>query len=233
MQEYLALMQTSSKIRTWANDDNVVKPTEEPTPAAINEPTQEKNTAEELPSQPKKTRTQEPGTTHNDEPQPMALDEKEEIQDTPEEENAAESEVEAAPVSDMDWLRSKTSRLLGLLGDDEKADLDQKPAEKPARSQSPAHEESRNAAIESIPSQPQTNDNEDDATEAVPIPDANVDLIRASARLFLRNLAYDLTEADLQPLFAPFGKLEEVSLSSFYFLPHTPPPSCRQVLDAR
>lgn len=41
-------------------------------------------------------------------------------------------------------------------------------------------------------------------------PDPNVELIRESARLFLRNLAYDVTDADLEPIFAPFGKLDEV-----------------------
>lgn len=235
MQEYLAVMQTSSKIRTWANDDNMVKPTEELAPA-INEATQENNATEELPSQSKKARTQEPVVTHNDEPQPMAVDELDDENKDQTEENAEESgaEAEAAPVSDMDWLRSKTSRLLGLLGDDEQADIDQqKTVERPAKSRSPTPEESRNTAIENIPSQPQTNDEEDITAEPAPVQDGNVDLIRASARLFLRNLAYDLTEADLQPLFAPFGKLEEVSFDSSHPLPTLPTPSrCQQVLGA-
>ncbi|KAJ5183411.1 hypothetical protein N7492_001027 [Penicillium capsulatum] len=213
LQEYLTLMQTSSKTRTWANDDNMVKPTEEPA-SAINEPAQENSSAEELPSQSKKPRKQEPATISTDQPQPMVVDEQEDTNgDTPEQ-NPGEPEPEAAPVSDMDWLRSKTSRLLGLLDEEEQADLnEQKTAEAPVKPQSPSHDESRNAVIENISSQPETNVNEENTPEEVPVQDENVDLIRASARLFVRNLAYDLTEVELQPLFSPFGKIEEIHLA--------------------
>ena len=219
-------MQNSSKTRTWANDDDMVKPSAEPAPA-IYEPTQDNDTAEEASSQPKKARTQEPAVVRNDDPQPMVVDRsgEDEKEETSGQDDGKESETEAAPVSDMDWLRSKTSRLLGLLDEEEQAEFDQKKVDEPAKSQSPIADESRNAAIEKIPSQPPTNDEEDDgddaAAETTPEQNANIDLIRASARLFARNLSYEMTEADLQPLFAPFGKLEEVS-SRFFFISHRP-----------
>lgn len=213
-------MQNSSKTRTWANDDAIPQPLEEPAPA-INPPTQGVSAAEELPSQPKKVRIQEPLVGGNNEHlQPMVVDRsgEDEAEDTSAQEDA-EAAVEAGPVSDADWLRSKTSRLLGLLDEDEQAEFEQQKFEEPTESPLRSNDESRNAAIEHI--EPQTATNDDDAAQTTPEEDQNIDLIRESTRLFVRNLAYDTTEADLQPLFAPFGKTEEVGapLPSFPF-PH-------------
>ena len=66
------------------------------------------------------------------------------------------------------------------------------------------------------------------ATEPVPAPPA-IDLtqtdaeaeptgVRASMRLFVRNLPYGVQEDDLQSEFAPYGNLEEVRILS----PSTP-----------
>lgn len=228
----------SSKTRTWANDDDMIKPTAEPVPV-INQPTQEEDEDEEfqeLPSHPKKARTEQPAAVPQPaEPEPMVVDHsgEGENQEVPEKEQQTEPEVEAAPLSDADWLRSKTSRLLGLLDEDEQDEFEQHKAEaKPAvvakapvaapapsspGDESPrGDEESRTMAFESVA--PNTTD-DDSKTQTGP-EDPNLDLIRNSARLFLRNLAYDTTESDLQPIFERFGKLEEVSthLCSFSFL---------------
>ncbi|KAJ5497873.1 Nucleotide-binding alpha-beta plait [Penicillium expansum] len=207
LQEYLSLMGSSAKTRTWANDDEMIKPSVDTVPV-INQPAQEEE-IQELPSHRKKAKTENP--PH------------EEAQEAPEQDNSAEPEVEAAPLSDADWLRSKTSRLLGLLDEEEQDEFDQhkataqttaptKAASPPAltRDESPQRdEESRTAAIEKIA--PNTTD-VDSITEATP-EDPNIDLIRNSARLFLRNLAYDTTESDLQPIFERFGKIEEIHIA--------------------
>ncbi|CAG7921434.1 unnamed protein product [Penicillium olsonii] len=230
LQEYLSVMGGSSKTRTWANDDDMIKPSAEPAPV-INQPTQEEAEEEEfqeLPSHPKKARTEKPATPQPPQPEPMVVDQSEEVepQEAPEKESQAETEVQAAPMSDADWLRSKTSRLLGLLDEDEQDEFEQHKADAPsapAASTAPAvvapapsspgdespqrGEESRTMAFESVA--PNTTD-DDSNTQSKP-EDPNVDLIRNSARLFLRNLAYDTTESDLQPIFERFGKLEEVS----------------------
>jgi multiple RNA-binding domain-containing protein 1 len=210
----------NSKTRTWANDD-MIQPSEQPSPT-INQPTEDNSVIEELPSHPKKARIQEPSASgSNEQPQPMVVDAvADEGEDTPAQEET-EAQGEAGPVSDADWLRSKTSRLLGLLDEDERAEFEQHKVEERAESPRRNNIESRNAAIENIGSEnivPEPETNDDDATHEIPdreeqepINDQNIDLIRASARLFLRNLAYDIREADLQPLFAPYGKLEEVS----------------------
>lgn len=241
LQEYLSLMGSSSKTRTWANDDEMIKPAVDTVPV-INQPAQEEE-IQELPSHRKKAKTEEPPmVAEPEQPEPMVIDksEEQEVQEIPEQDNSAEPEVEAAPVSDADWLRSKTSRLLGLLDEEEQDEFDQHKAAAPvtttttvpAKAASPASsddespqrdEESRTAAIEKIA--PNTTD-VDSITEATP-EDPNIDLIRNSARLFLRNLAYDTTESDLQPIFERFGKIEEVSTLFFAFstLPNMFPPT--------
>ncbi|KAJ5503574.1 Nucleotide-binding alpha-beta plait [Penicillium fimorum] len=226
LQEYLSLMGSSSKTRTWANDDEMIKPSVDTVPV-INQSAQEEEELQVLPSHPKKAKTEKlPTVTEPEQPEPMVVDknEEEEAQETPEQDNSAEPKVETAPVSDADWLRSKTSRLLGLLDEEEQDEFDQHKATAPtiaptraARAASPPSgdespqrdEESRTAAIEK--SAPNTTD-VDSITEATPV-DPNIDLIRNSARLFLRNLAYDTTESDLQPIFERFGKIEEIHVA--------------------
>lgn len=215
-------MQTSSKTRTWANDDSTAMAmATEQAVAPINTPSQDNTQSEELPSHPKKVRVQEPAEAEK--PQAMDVEKSNEDveEDTPVQEETEAAQDEAGPVSDSDWLRSKTSRLLGLLDENEQAEFDQHKAAQPAESSSDV-EESRTAAFEDAPPPPVTDDaavEDVDAVETTPErPDPNVDLIRDSARLFLRNLAYDTTDADLQPLFAPFGKLDEVSDCSLFLL---------------
>ena len=219
----------NSKTRTWANDD-MIQPSEQPS-RAINQATEDNSVTEELPSHPKKARTQEPAA--KEQPQPMVVENAADDGEvsTAQEETEAQEE-EAGPVSDADWLRSKTSRLLGLLDEDEQADFKTHKVEEPAEPPRRSNIESRTAAIENIGSEdvmtePATNDDDDDDAvedipnreEQEPIDDQNIDLIRASARLFLRNLAYDIKEDDLQPLFAPYGKLEEVSTLYLHLSP--------------
>lgn len=236
----------SGKTRTWANDDTMAAPSADPTPV-INQPTQDNSVAEEVPSQPKKARIQEPlpVATQELEPEPMVIDHSEEDgnEDTSAQEETpaqdGQGEEEAGPASDMDWLRSKTSRLLGLLDEDEQAEFEERKVDKPVESRSSPKDESRSAAIEQITSEPEpepvTNADEtvDEAAdeeaeeekenEISPEQAKNIELIRDSARLFLRNLSYDLKEADLHPLFSPFGKTEEVS-SLLHYSPLTSHP---------
>lgn len=242
LKEYLSLMQTSSKTRTWANDDGMVNPTEEPAPSS-NQQTQDQQTqdtgvVEELPSHPKKARVQEVSSREKEEePQPVVVDQSgaDESADTPmldDKEEEAGDEGEAAAVSDADWLRSKTSRLLGLLDEDEQAEFDDHKVEEPVKPRSPTPDEpeSRNEAIENIAPQPATNDNEEDDEEQEDVvqltaeQNKNIDLIRDSARLFVRNLAYDTTDADLEPLFAEYGRLDEVSRILLFLFRFNYPP---------
>lgn len=214
LQEYLSLMQNSSKTRTWANDDNMANASEEPAPV-LDQTSLENSATDQLPSLPKKARTHDTFVSGSTEqPRPMLVDQSEQAE---EDEATAQEETEpaeeASPVSDADWLRSKTSRLLGLLDEDEQADFEERKSEEPPESPSQDNDASRTTVIGNTETRDAT-DNVEQA-EQTPEQDQNMDLIRASARLFVRNLAYDTKEADLEPLFASFGKIEEVSFSPF------------------
>jgi multiple RNA-binding domain-containing protein 1 len=106
--------------------------------------------------------------------------------------------------SDADWLRSKTSRLLDLVDDDEA----------PARSM-PIPSTQTTTSI--APDQ-KGKANESQADTEMETETVNVDeeAIRLSRRLFLRNLSYSITEDDLRAGFAQFGNLEEVRIANFH-----------------
>ena len=131
------------------------------------------------------------------------------------EEQNAESGVDgAAPVSDTDWYRSKTSRLLGLLDEEEEEAAaaprhnDSESEEDKVVTAKPAVEE----PVSSIPTPP-ADDNlkQDEADTAAGTVDADVEAVRKSMRLFVRNLPYDARKEDLETEFERFGNLEEVS----------------------
>lgn len=201
------MMQHSSKTRTWANDDIIPAATAPTEPAVVEKqdashdkpprPVKKSKVVEtEASSQPSKT-PEVQNNINSDESQPEKGDEDEDVS----------GEEDDQPKSDMDWLRSKTSRLLGLLDEEEQAESN-------SRSAAPA-----NNTVEPIEEE-DSDEAEEMPTAEMPVAEepaeekdynADVELIRISGRLFLRNLAYDATEADLETVFAPFGKIEEVS----------------------
>jgi multiple RNA-binding domain-containing protein 1 len=107
--------------------------------------------------------------------------------------------ADRGPVSDVDWLRSRTNRILDLVVDDDqpmrdlptpqvqqKQDTVPEPAEQP---------------VEAEPS----------VEQQLEIPSSSeVEKIRDTGRLYLRNLHFDVTEEELREQFAKYGSLEEV-----------------------
>ena len=188
-------MQHSSKTKTWANDD-ILPVATVPTESTVVET---QVASHDKPTRPVKkskvVETQVPETPAQNDIQSDHVDKD-------------PSEEEDQPKSDMDWLRSKTSRLLGLLDEEEQADLNSQPAAPTSKTVEPIEEEDSDDVEETPAAEVPV------AEEPVEEKDynADVELIRISGRLFLRNLAYDATEADLETVFAPFGKIDEVSL---------------------
>lgn len=114
-----------------------------------------------------------------------------------------EKESEKSPVrSDNDWLRGKTSRLLDLVEPE-----DTKARVAPQNGEMESHME-----IDTPEQTPAKGDNTDveDATDQTSPSVPN-------GRLFIRNLAFDVTDADLQDRFGQFGKLKEVSFHPILF----------------
>lgn len=118
-----------------------------------------------------------------------------------------------AQVSDADWLRSRTSRLLGLLNEDEESEVprssDAAPTRTiPSRVTPPSGEEELSQVAEDEAGPLPQEKNEEKQTNA------DEDSIHSTCRLFLRNLAYDVQEDDLRDHFSKYGELEEVRCHS-------------------
>jgi multiple RNA-binding domain-containing protein 1 len=112
--------------------------------------------------------------------------------------------------SDADWLRTRTSRILGLEDDDDaESDRDDdhlvKGSARPQRTEAPVENAMSDASSQT----------DEDLHEPAPKPEA----IHHSAnqvtvndrRLFIRNLSYHTTEDDLRDYFSAFGSVAEVS----------------------
>jgi multiple RNA-binding domain-containing protein 1 len=110
-----------------------------------------------------------------------------------------------ALLADADWLRSKTSRTLDLVDDDEKAtgeDLNVNQA-------GPKFPDRDSTELFEINTEP---DDAESEPELVSQKTSDEDSIRESKRLFLRNLPYTVTEDDLRDHFSAFGNVTEVSI---------------------
>ena len=208
LKEFLDVMQPPSKQKVWANEEAQMDTQSAPvveTAEDITIPEGESDDEYQVLSKKPKTAREEPSAqtepptrdTVVDEPQ---VHESEELPDAPVEEAVG-------PVSDADWLRSRTNRVLDLVEDDEDV-----PPPKAARQAENAVEEPVHTNVE----QPEAT-----VVEAEQRGDAEPqeeDKVRQTGRLFLRNLHFDVTEEDVREQFAKYGSLEEVGHLSFFFL---------------
>ncbi|KAL4739739.1 hypothetical protein BDV11DRAFT_112856 [Aspergillus similis] len=211
-QEYLSLLQQPSKTRTWANDDQL------PAPVDTDSHSQE---------QPLDIDDQEGLTYAQRKKAKLGYDADESSHDSvnaghlpttdegdgqplpkkPEKESEGPQE-EQVPVSDSDWLRSKTSRLLGLLDEDEQETFAPPAA---VTNHTPIIDTNVEKSEAESPEKPAVGDLARAPTAAEV--DTNIENIRISARLFIRNLSYETKESDLEPVFSPFGKIEEIHVA--------------------
>ncbi|KAK4193444.1 hypothetical protein QBC35DRAFT_469107 [Podospora australis] len=128
----------------------------------------------------------------------------------PLEEPAREVPQVSGDATDDDWLRSRTNRLLDLVDPDDPS-FSARPASVAvplAAATSLPTEQSQDAPVAVVETQAEK------ADAGVPTkkgsPEDAVKLIEKTARLFLRNLSYTVTEDDVREHFSKFGTLEEV-----------------------
>ncbi|EOA91226.1 Multiple RNA-binding domain-containing protein 1 [Exserohilum turcicum] len=213
LKEFLEVYQPPSKTNIWANGDSQIA---EATVAAADQavpevavPEQESDNEYQVISkkpkvaaEPTATPASAPHPTDEEptaEPEAVAADTSEAMEDV-QEAPAAEQE----PVSDMDWLRSRTNRVLELVEDDEEPAANASASQAPAPQPPVAAEESRQEVeAQQEPSQPPAEQPNDAA------PDEE-DRIRETGRLYLRNLHYEVTEDEIRDQFSKHGALEEV-----------------------
>jgi len=215
LKEYLEVMKPKSKKRTWENDDALLTSKDDSTAAddhmAVDAGTASDDEYEEVPRKVKRTKVD---GSSSEQAQVEATPAEVTEPSTDQMEDAAQDKTAGtAPISDADWARSRTSRLLGLLDDDEEEEEVSRPKARVASVSSSDMEDaapsrtepaSTTAPIaEPVPG-PQSNDAVQPDTEAEPTG------VRASMRLFVRNLPYGVQEDALRSEFAPYGNLEEV-----------------------
>ena len=115
--------------------------------------------------------------------------------------------------TDADWLRSRTSRLLGLEDDEDhqnegKVGVDQATPLGASENESPVAQTTRHGDQMEPIQVTEPNPGEDHPKIAPS--DRDIDIIQKTARLFVRNLSYSVAEDDLQQQFAQIGQIEEV-----------------------
>jgi multiple RNA-binding domain-containing protein 1 len=111
------------------------------------------------------------------------------------------------PTTDLDWLRSRTSRTLGLVSDSEGSDHEISPSKDEISSLS--DDEPERLEPNNNPVTPPATDPSD--IEQPPKSSTAESKILQTGRLFVRNLVYGVTENDLLAIFRPYGEIEEVS----------------------
>ncbi|KAM0719987.1 hypothetical protein Q7P37_004122 [Cladosporium fusiforme] len=221
LKEYLEVMKPKSKKRTWENEEALASQKDEAAdndhPMAINDEAASDDEYEEVPRKAKRakveaTPAEQPPT--DGAPEDSAQSKPDGAEETPIDDAAAQG-----PVSDADWARSRTSRLLGLLDDDEEEEEPNQSKARPASSEPSDSDDvppTRPAAIQParVPEQPvQTSTPTEQPDASQPEVTSEATGVRASMRLFLRNLPYDVQDEALKSEFASYGNLEEVHVS--------------------
>jgi multiple RNA-binding domain-containing protein 1 len=119
---------------------------------------------------------------------------------------------EITAMTDLEWLRSRTSRTFGLVLDSEESDSQDKREEKGGLSDAENEDEEERLATPAT--DPSDIEEEEQQQPAPKISTAESKILK-TGRLFLRNLVYGITEDDLRNTFSPFGQIEEVCFPSF------------------
>ena len=214
LKEFLDVMKPKSKRKAWEMEELPVKAQSNDEAVQI----EADQSDEEYETVPKKTKL----LKHAEEVPQKTFEDVEEASESPVEHNvdgqtaedSAVSQEDQPAVSDSDWARSRTSRLLGLLDDEEEeaATRHEDRAESEASDDEPDLEK-RSAELQhpkepesSIPTPP--SDAQDEIHDLDN--DTETGAVRSSMRLFVRNLPYDVQEKDLEAEFESFGDLEEV-----------------------
>lgn len=229
LQEFLSTMKPSSKGKTWGNEDSLTSG--QPLPqTVIVEQGKIDSSDEDYRSISKKRKRQDNHGTHSEgsdginmltqaeHNNPKVVDDAKTrtvipIEDSMQvdERMVSEKQVDLPPTttSDSEWMRSKTSRLLGLVDDDEFARETQRPLNGQQDKAELSESEAENGRQQLVvyDKKDHTDDSgHDEITEQI---DASQKML-GTARLFLRNLSYQTSETELEKHFANYGSIEEV-----------------------
>jgi len=224
LQEFLKVMEPSKKSKTWKDEilDETSVDDSKLHKAVVDSNTDSEDEYQSLKKSKKRTdqdqQTADGADLSNDaviEEEPTSKDE--DPRKVPRAEDGSgnqDQNQDQAPQSDAEWLRNRTSRLLGLLEEDEEEQhLPKHDDAGPESSEVDSVDKNETRAEERAK---ETNSEHEEPVDTEPKVDADEEAVRKSKRLFLRNLPYDVNEDDVRESFMTFGHLEEVS-EIFYF----------------
>lgn len=122
---------------------------------------------------------------------------------------ASSANFERAAADDGDWMRSRTTRLLGLADDEDDSRVGDVGVEEPSASVQSEF------LSDATPTQITSGSSLAHGTNGIEDPEQKLDnaeegIVHSSGRIFLRNLAYHVTKDDLCALLETFGGLKEV-----------------------
>jgi multiple RNA-binding domain-containing protein 1 len=208
LKEFLEVMQPASKAKTWSAQEPDIS-MEPPTKVqAIELPEAESDG--EYEAVPKKSRKQSPPPpVVSKEVFPVPIPVVEEIQEQ------TASEPVAPNVTDDDWLRSRTNRLLDLMDPEDIPSAQGRPTITVQNAEDEVMVDNPEEPVAAAETEVK------ESAEVEDKPDPTIEAIRATGRLFVRNLPYTATEDDLRKHFAAHGALKEVCFQFFpsFFAP--------------
>ena len=226
LEEFLNVMQPPSKRRIWANEDSIAPATGLVAMKDNAKVEAERNQSGDQYKPVPRKRKRSPSVTTEKHVAAANISREYNIQNSKEQAPESKStnsltEKEtlhvpvmiAPPPSDADWLRSRTSRLLGLVDDDEHKASNTRPG-------SPTPVQTK--VIQQMPDAGSQTDAElaEGATEPTTHPEPKADQNLVTGRLFLRNLSYTTSEDELRQHFAKYGIVSEVSALLILFNLH-------------
>ena len=221
LQEYLRAMQPPSKSKTWANEDataDALKSNQNIENFTVTAPeVPSEDDYEPIPEVPKESKKM---VKKEKLPEDALLDSRPQAlsktESAPAQIKALETFTEHNATDD-EWLRSRTSRLLGLVDSDEldkQFEIEAQPTTRAEQVEDNPERIDMNRSSDSEAPQDIGDDVKEPSLEE-PIGDPDITLIEESRRLFIRNLPYSASEDDLSQYFSEKGELSEVSFLKF------------------
>lgn len=217
LHEFLEVMQPPSKSKVWENQDAAIaQASAHPISKADNMVTREIRSDEVYEHVPKRMKkehkVEEDNVVPVDPPVPVHMPVPRMDAETSSDDRDVSQEATQEPLakssmaSDADWLRSRTSRLLGLVDDDDvqlTAPLEEAPTEKVGLSEVPEPVKEGDVSDANI--------HAGEVVEVEGVVHENEAI--GNRRIFVRNLTYTTTEEDLRKHFEDghHGTIEEVS----------------------
>ncbi|WPH04890.1 RNA-binding domain-containing protein [Acrodontium crateriforme] len=221
LKEFLDVMKPKGKKKAWESDvveeplANLSKPIADGV-AVVDQGGESDEEYELIPKKSKRAKTEPTSEETMDVPMqdqtPAEPANKEPPQST-----EAESTQPQTAVSDADWARSRTSRLLGLLDDDEEEEAEGARREDRVEDSSDSEDAPTKGSAQvkfktTDTSTPTSIPDAVQAPEETAVEDDTKTVTDSTMRLFVRNLPYDVNHEDLESQFSPYGNLEEIHI---------------------